>query len=625
MHRLWFIFLFSLIGCAPPGYVGFDLNQETTPMETGWQYRFGDSPFNPKGEPKWSYDGSDEAWTDQVYPSWPTVETVGDTHMWQRVKLPDIANDNWHFFIGNAWKIFEVYANGERIYKFGSMDAGGRGVFYGQSWHFIPLKKEHSNSFLYFRFYSDDAYIGVYEEARIGSAASHLVWMFKADIFLIISSIIYLFMGFVALATWRNNKERINLSFGLFSLFIGAYNLCRCHFKVLLINDPTFWGNTELASLYLIPFSFGLFVDHLFGKEKLNPIRVVWMTSLAFFVYALSDVALGNETLWGSLYVFQYYFLVCIIVMLGQVSYAAFKGDREARTLFVGITAVALVGIHDLFQSIGVIKGIGVTNHVGVFVMVCCIGKVVLDRLLQTISIRKNLELASTVQDLLLPPKRDGYFNSFEYASTYEPFGRMSGDWLNYWRRSTDEIVLVFGDVVGKGPRAALAVAAIAAFIENSKNSNDTVRDCIVRVNSGLFKLFGGHITSTFGAISIHESGRVEVYNAGGTGWTHISRNEQHHFTLPSSMLGLDEKPMIGSSTIDALPGDLIFGFTDGVMEGTKLIARLVKGLAELNLDDYEMAEIFHLIQSYNQAEVMDDRTILAIRCLEPLVYKKTV
>ena len=221
--------------------------------------------------------------------------------------------------------------------------------------------------------------------------------------------------------------------------------------------------------------------------------------------------------------------------------------------------------------------GVGVVIHLGVFALTCCLGQIVAGRLFQTVTIKKNLELASSVQELLLPKKREGTFCQFDFSTKYDQYGKMAGDWMNFWDYSIVEKRLIFGDVIGKGPRAALAVASIAAFIESSKNAGDSMDECITRINTGLFQLFDGQLTTTFSGIVMFEDGHVEVYNCGGVGWTQIKSEGYKYFTMRSSVLGMDTPLRIGHEMINAESGDVLFAFTDGVLEGNKAVSRMIK------------------------------------------------
>jgi hypothetical protein len=90
-------------------------------------------------------------------------------------------------------------------------------------------------------------------------------------------------------------------------------------------------------------------------------------------------------------------------------------------------------------------------------------------------SINERLELARSVQQMLMPRALESRVGDFEYKVFFDPAEKMSGDWFNIWTDDDGELRLFIGDVVGKGPSAALAVSVVASVFSECKRSGATL------------------------------------------------------------------------------------------------------------------------------------------------------
>jgi len=76
----------------------------------------------------------------------------------------------------------------------------------------------------------------------------------------------------------------------------------------------------------------------------------------------------------------------------------------------------------------------------------------------------------------------------------------------------------------------------------------------------------------------------------------------------------MSEDIIIGHQSVEVQTGEVLFAFTDGVMEGTKNISRMIKGSKAETLENLTLDEIFNKVQSYNSVPAEDDCSILAVR-----------
>lgn len=86
--------------------------------------------------------------------------------------------------------------------------------------------------------------------------------------------------------------------------------------------------------------------------------------------------------------------------------------------------------------------------------------------------ISRNLSLAATVQQALMPPwayRGEGG----EYAFAYKALDKISGDLFEYFPQSGHSAVLVFGDISGHGTHSALAMTALSAYLKQVINADN--------------------------------------------------------------------------------------------------------------------------------------------------------
>jgi len=100
-----------------------------------------------------------------------------------------------------------------------------------------------------------------------------------------------------------------------------------------------------------------------------------------------------------------------------------------------------------------------------------------------------ELEAARTVQQLLLPAF-DAKTNGYEVQAVYEPAQEVGGDF--HWRRMNPDgsLMVVVGDVSGKGLKAAMLVSVAVGILRNEKSASPA--RILAALNDGLTGHSGG-------------------------------------------------------------------------------------------------------------------------------------
>jgi serine phosphatase RsbU (regulator of sigma subunit)/CHASE2 domain-containing sensor protein len=231
------------------------------------------------------------------------------------------------------------------------------------------------------------------------------------------------------------------------------------------------------------------------------------------------------------------------------------------------------------------------------------------------IQLEQSLALGRTVQDLLLPKKYDGAFGQFSYEMKYTPSHIMGGDWVYIWNVSDEECRVIMGDVMGKGPSAAIPVAIIIGVLKEAELTKLSMSRAIELINERLIDLFGSQISSTCAAIVLRKHGRIDLYNAGTPGWFLSAAEKSEVYHLRSNPLGIDAKFTAVMDSFEMPPHGLIFTFTDGYLEGSRAIRRLIRQLNTKKAYEHDSQLIHEILMETGEGHrLVDDRSLLVIK-----------
>ena len=215
---------------------------------------------------------------------------------------------------------------------------------------------------------------------------------------------------------------------------------------------------------------------------------------------------------------------------------------------------------------------------------------------------QRDLELGKVVQSLTLPPVMAGKIGNWDYEIAYEPFGPMSGDWVQIYRNPDldHEIsgLVAIGDVVGKGPAAALNTASIASlwshFSAQWDNGKFDIENFLSTLNQNIFRTFSGNQMSSISVALLLKDG-IKLINCGSPSWLHITPEITVDTvkTQITNPLGFDEVNFHArAKELKVGPGSIILAHTDGVMDGSaarRIFARNIQaaGLPETDTFSY--------------------------------------
>lgn len=181
---------------------------------------------------------------------------------------------------------------------------------------------------------------------------------------------------------------------------------------------------------------------------------------------------------------------------------------------------------------------------------------------------RKEVELASEVQKMLIPGKLPRN-RHFELASIYRPQLNIGGDYYDYIELTEDRYLFCIADISGKGVGAALLMANFQATLRNALMHYDDLERLVRFLNHSLVSLTNSErIITLFLADYNASQGTLEYINAGHSPPFLIMDGEICRLIEGCTLLGaVDELPDISKTTIRLRGEALLMTYTDGLTD----------------------------------------------------------
>jgi phosphoserine phosphatase RsbU/P len=183
-------------------------------------------------------------------------------------------------------------------------------------------------------------------------------------------------------------------------------------------------------------------------------------------------------------------------------------------------------------------------------------------------AIRKEMELAKEMQEMLFPPSLPKN-EKIECAAEYKPMGQVGGDYYDFIQINENEAVLCMADVSGKGVSAALLMSNFQANIRALLNYSSSLTDLVRDLNKRVIESTKGERFITMFIAKYNMVTRVLTYvNAGQTPPLLLSDKTSILLTTGCPGLGmLDEMPSVKEGIISVNRNAVLLCYTDGVVE----------------------------------------------------------
>ena len=138
-----------------------------------------------------------------------------------------------------------------------------------------------------------------------------------------------------------------------------------------------------------------------------------------------------------------------------------------------------------------------------------------LSQLIEKQLIEADLEIASKIQENLLP-KKELFLENLMIRGFYKPARYISGDYYDFFVLNDNEIMIVLGDVAGKGAQASLIMASVKAYLSAAIESHLDFTTISNNLNKflALHTPFDKFITIFLGLIDLKKN-KITYINSG--------------------------------------------------------------------------------------------------------------
>jgi sigma-B regulation protein RsbU (phosphoserine phosphatase) len=171
------------------------------------------------------------------------------------------------------------------------------------------------------------------------------------------------------------------------------------------------------------------------------------------------------------------------------------------------------------------------------------------------------------VQRAMLPENPS--IKGFDFAARLEPALNLSGDFYDYIPLSEKRLGLMIGDVAGKGVRAAMGMAASRSILRSVSRRGGgpakVLRDANLRLHRDLGKQL--LLTLVYGVLDT-ETKTLQYCNAGHNSPLLVKASGKWRALKTGGLLmGVFDKQQYKSETLHLEKGDVLFFYTDGLVE----------------------------------------------------------
>ncbi len=243
---------------------------------------------------------------------------------------------------------------------------------------------------------------------------------------------------------------------------------------------------------------------------------------------------------------------------------------------------------------------------------------------IQRAQIKKELELAQSMQQMLFPkdlPNSDGLL----VAARYLPHQQVGGDYYDFIKLNNHEFIFCVADVSGKGIAAALLMSNIQATLQSLITFTHNLKDIVIELNKRVItNAKNEKFVSLFLAKLNTKSQQLTYINAGHNPPIFYYENKFMELTNGCPLLGISETlPLINVETFNYTSEFTLLCYTDGLTdtintENETVSVESVKELMEKNNkatpEFLNKTILFYAEEFKGENEFPDDIALLTLK-----------
>lgn len=618
---------------------GFDATHLRQPASLGdvkWLVSAGDEPAFA------SFSFDDSNWTlfdphksiDMLYPKRPPV-------IWYRLHVKvDTATTGLALSENYISQAFEIYANGERLMVLGQVSPWV--AYTSRARVLVPIPDRllaNSELVIAMRVHISPV---EWHGQQPGYSASNLSigqaetlyrynWLtaIGANAMDWIDRFLVIGLGFVALVLYASQRRQ---TVYLWIFAVGALVLAETPLLVLTTfrNVPTIWELLGAVPRLVGPF---IWVSLYFAFVHR---RVGWVWRIILILAGIANFIAGLQEWFISLPVqlqlltnLPYIALLSVAMPIVLIIHWR-RGNREAGILLIPVVLFsfyiyAVIVFDTLFQfpawRQSALHGINridrlpagpfsVSLHNITGVLSTLSLAVIMLQRSATMSRRQaqlegELAAAQEVQRVLVP-EQTAAVPGFKVESAYEPAQQVGGDFFQVLPDGAGGVLIVVGDVAGKGLPAAMLVSVLVGAIRGVAEFTKDPAELLANLNERLVGR-GGSGFSTALIARIGADGQVSIANAG-----HLSPYlDGREVELPGALpLGVASSTCYETTEFHLDPGSRLTFYSDGVIEAQRPNGELFGFDRAREVSVKSAAEIVETAKRFGQE---DDITVVTV------------
>jgi sigma-B regulation protein RsbU (phosphoserine phosphatase) len=631
--------LAALRAVAQTGQGTFDATklQEPAELNSAWLFHPGDDPTYARTD----FDDS----------QWMTFDPNTDIKTILKTSHPDVIWYRMHVKVSpgqtglalkelNLSRAFEVYVNGERLMASGQIAPYSPYTLSARLLARIPARMLATGSLVI----ALRVYIAAAEWGTQGPGLStgnlsigQESTLYREDWLAIIGEnsltwlnhVLNVCLGVIALvlfAAQRRNTEYLWIAAAGLITLLEMPQLVISAFT----NIPLYWqvltALLRLVMPYVLAALYFSFVHQRIGWRWRIFLIFTGVTNTFSGLQGVLFTSSAPLQLFGNLPVVILFSVILPIVLAIHWR----RGNREAGILLIPIVLFSLyiyieMGFGALFQIPGwrdfAIRGLNTIdrfpagpfsislNGISGILSVLSLALIMLIRSTHMSRRQAILEsefaAAEEVQNLLLPEHRE-VFPGFTVDSVYEPAQQVGGDFFQILPAGEGGLVLVVGDVAGKGLPAAMLVSVLVGAICGLSEYTQDPAELLSCLNERLVGRAGDGFSTALAA-HITSDGRVTVANAGHLSPYLDGKEVELQGALP---LGVAKGARYETTQFHLASGSRLTFYSDGVVEAMNQRRELFGFERAKELSTEPAAAIAEAAKKFGQE---DDITVVTI------------
>jgi two-component system sensor histidine kinase ChiS len=179
--------------------------------------------------------------------------------------------------------------------------------------------------------------------------------------------------------------------------------------------------------------------------------------------------------------------------------------------------------------------------------------------------LQKELILARDIQSKLLPTELPA-IAGFSFASLYIPLDEVGGDFYDIFEMD-DRVFFFLCDVSGHGVPACLIASMVKMAFQSEIQGEKSITKIMQGINKSLFTIIGNNFVTAMIAELNLNTRTIQYTTAGHPPFYHVTKDSILELSTQGKPLGVFADVEFQSKQISPNDGDLIFFYTDGIVE----------------------------------------------------------